>query len=92
MAEVFLNGPMRAVRNLERVGADGSRPLYRQHMLVCVKWARTRQFGWYRRSFKAFVPLGTEAFYFYRILQNLTEKFQLFVSCFGKEGEYVSEI
>lgn len=58
VVKVIPNGLVREARNQERVGAYGEPARYQGGVYEHIHEERTifRQFGWYRRSYKAFVP------------------------------------
>jgi hypothetical protein len=64
---MILNGLAREARNREKVGAYGGPARYQLGVYDSIQneWAIFCQFGWYRRSVEAFVPiLGMKAFLF----------------------------
>lgn len=52
------NGLVREPRNQEKVGVYGNPARYQEGVYDSIQneWAIYRQFGWYHRSMKAFVP------------------------------------
>ena len=71
--KVIPNGLVREARNTRRVGAYGDPVRYQWGVYVSIQneWTIYRQFGWYRRGLKAFVPiLGMKAFFIYLITQK----------------------
>lgn len=56
--KIILNGLVRESRNQEKVGVYGGPARYQEGVYDSIQGERAiyRQFGWYHRSVKAFVP------------------------------------
>jgi hypothetical protein len=63
---MILNGLAREARNREKVGAYGGPARYQLGVYDSIQneWAIYRQFGWYRRSVEAFVPIFRDEGFF----------------------------
>ncbi|MPL65609.1 Tryptophan synthase beta chain [bioreactor metagenome] len=76
---MILNGLVREARNREIVGAYGDLARYQWGVYDSIQneWAIYRQFGWYHRGLKAFVPFsGMKAFFvciFKRRMMNMSK-------------------
>lgn len=59
VTKMILNGLVREARNCKKVGAYGNPVRYQWDVYDSIRneWTIYRQFGWYRRSYKAFVPI-----------------------------------
>ncbi len=67
VAEMILNGLVRVTRNRKGVDVNGNPVRYQWGAFDRMQneWAICRQFGWYRRSLRAFAPIIRGEGFFY---------------------------